>query len=291
MKIINYISAEQKAQEYMNIRSIASHLWQRARGYKTKLETATLLGKELSVNEGTITGKTDKDDAWFYALAAHHHVIFDIGCNIGYASLLATVNNPEKCIVLADPNPLALSYAAGNLIRNSLSANKMFLQAFVGAESGEKVKFYTVGAGAAGSMFASAAQTASKLNAFYWVDTLSIDEIVSKTALIPDLVKIDIEGAESYALQGAKELASKKQTHFMVEMHAPAEMPMAKNAELVLNWCKENSYQAYYMTEHKLLTNAEQIAHRGRCHLLLIPIGDTYPVYLQRIKEGNTLPA
>lgn len=273
----------------MNFKSVASALLRKAIGYKTKIVSVHFMGSEFKVTEGTIPLKADKDDAWFYLLAKNHNEIYDIGSNVGYASILASAPAHDKKIVLVDPNPIALSYAAGNLIRNNMSINKTFILSFVSDKSGEQVKFYTIDSGSAGSMFASHAETASKTNSFYMVNTLTLDEIMGKTGFAPDLVKVDIEGAESYALNGAIKLAGLQKAIFMVEMHAPAEMPMVKNATLVLQWCKENNYKAYYMAEHRQITTPEEIAHRGRCHLLLLPHNKEYPLYLNNMKEGQQL--
>ena len=72
-------------------------------------------------------------------------------------------------------------------------------------------------------------------------------------------------------------------------MHSPPELTMDKNAELVINWCENNCYQAWYLKEKIKLINAEQIAHRGRCHLLLLPEHDTFPKYLIPIAQGSKI--
>ncbi|WP_300569539.1 hypothetical protein, partial [Flavobacterium sp.] len=90
--------------------------------------------------------------------------------------------------------------------------------------------------------------------------------------------------------QGAVEIASKRATKFFIEMHSPPELPMEKNAELILNWCAENKYKAYYLKEAIELTSPEIIARRGKCHLLLLPAEENYPSYLKGIKQGALLP-
>lgn len=260
-------------------------------GYRTKIVVTELVGQRIFTTEGTIV-KTEYDDAWFYALCNHHHDIFDIGANVGYSSILGSLDNPGKRIVLVDPNPLALTNAAGNLIRNNMSLNKTFLLAFVSEKSGEKVKFYTVGTGAAGSMFATAAKTANKINSYSLVDTLTIDDIMVKTSIVPDLVKIDIEGAESMALRGATKLATLQKAKFIVEMHSFPEMPMTKNIPLVVDWCHANGYKSFFMSQHRRITDPKDpaVVRRGRCHLLLIPENTEYPEYLPRIPEIGELP-
>lgn len=258
-------------------------------GGNSPLVSAQLAGKTLTIRRGTIPEKADKDDAWWAALSNRYDKIFDIGANVGYATLLATINDTDKTVVLADPNPKALEIAKENLESNGLGGNKTYINTFVGNENGKQVKFYTLGTGSAGSMYGSHADSAKAVNAYTMVNTTTLDDIVTDTGIIPELVKIDVEAAESYVLQGATKLAAKQSAIFMVEMHGPEEMPMIKNAGLVLDWCTINSYTAWYMKEHTQLMNAEQISHRGRCHLLLLPQGIAYPDYLKEIEEGESL--
>lgn len=249
-----------------------------------------LLGRDLTVSSGCINKKADKDDAWWYALSCRYDNIYDIGANVGFSSILACINNPGKRILLADPNPQALSIAAENLNKNAMGEGKEYVNAFVGDKKGGKVKFYTLGTGSAGSMYGSHADSARAVNASYMVATTTVDDIITDTGWWPELMKIDVEAAESFVLNGSVQLADKQVAVIMVEMHGPDEMPMAKNAGLVLEWCNKNRYNAYYMKEHCMIHQANEIAHRGRCHLLLLPKHMPYPDYLKNINEGAALP-
>lgn len=273
----------------MNFRKLLSAYKTKLLGQSIRWETVELLDKSLTVTQGCINKKADKDDAWWYALAQRHDKIFDIGANVGYSTILATLHAPDKQVLLADPNPEALALAQENLERNGLDKNKAYVNAFVGERAGEQLKFYTLGTGSAGSMYGSHADSAKSVNAHYIVNTNTLDRIVQEQGWTPTLVKIDVEAAESYVLNGAVQLTDLKQVVFMVEMHAPPEMPMLKNAGLVLDWCTRHHYVAYYMKEYVQLTDSQQIAHRGRCHLLLLPEGMDYPEYLRDIAEGSEL--
>lgn len=240
--------------------------------------------------KGTFREKVDKDDAWFFELAKHSEHVFDIGCNLGYMSLIAAIQTTNKSILLADPNPEALAKAAQNMIVNNFGMKTKFISAFIGDSDGKKTRFYTIGSGAAGSMYASHASTASTVNSFYEVENMTIDSLVEKVEHIPDLIKIDVEGAEYLVLKGAVKTAAHKKSSFFIEMHSPQELPMKKNAGLVLQWCKNNGYKAFYLKTATELTTEETIANRGKCHLLLLPKEASYPNYLTNIKEGSPLP-
>lgn len=253
-------------------------------------EQSSLCGVSLKTVKETIRKKIDQDDAWFFHLATHNEVIFDIGANVGYTALLALIQNPDRRYILVDPNPLALADASKNLLLNSLGDNASYIPAFVSETEGEKVKFYTIGTGAAGSIYRSYAVSASKLDSWYYVKTTTLDAIYQYYNVIPDLVKIDVEGAEYSVLLGATELASHKKTIFFIEMHSNDEMPMVENAQHILDWCKQVNYKVLYLKEQLEVTNPKMIAHRGKCHLLLVPIGQGFPEYLINIKQSAPLP-
>lgn len=163
------------------------------------------------------------------------------------------------------------------------------MNAFVGEKPGEQIKFYAVASDASGSMYKGSAHSAAMVDSFFYVQSTTVDEICRKNNFTPDFIKVDVEGAENFVLNGSKNTAMNSKPLYLVEMHGPEELPMAKNAELVLKWCNEVSYSAYYMTTHQKITGPEEIAHRGRCHLLLLPHGVSYPEYLKQVGEGDHL--
>ena len=240
--------------------------------------------------KGTFRKKVDQDDAWFFELAKNSKHVFDLGSNIGYMALIAAIQKNNRSVLLVDPNPEALAKAAQNMIINGFGLKSKFITAFIGDVDGEKLKFYTVGSGEAGSMYATFAETANLVNSFYEVEKLTIDTIISQLNYIPDLIKIDVEGAEYLALKGATNAASKQKIKFFIEMHSTSDQPMVKNTTLVLSWCKDNNYLPYYLKEGTLLSDAQTTAHRGKYHLLLLPKDEEYPQYLKTIKQGDTIP-
>ncbi|MDQ3819688.1 MAG: FkbM family methyltransferase, partial [Acidobacteriota bacterium] len=151
------------------------------------------------------------------------------------------------------------------------------------------VKFWTVGTGAAGSLYKSHARSAAKSNSFMEVPTVTIDSLCDLYGIIPDLVKIDVEGAEQQVLHGSRKCALQAKSRFLVEMHSNPDIPMAKNAAGVLEWCRAVGYLAWYLKEATCCENPQQVEHRGRCHLLLQPSGWEYPVWLRGIKQSADL--
>lgn len=254
------------------------------------LVTESLLGREFTVRQGTIRDIPDKDDAWLLACACRSRRIFDIGANIGQSAMLELFPETVEHVLLVDPNPMALTIAAENLIVNHLVNRAGFECVFVSELPGKAVEFYTFLYGAAGSMFKTHAKTAGKHNLHFSVPTTTIDLLICKYG-VPDFIKIDVEGAESFVLKGATNCMRQQRTLFLVEMHSSPEMPMVENAQQVLQICSENNYSAWYLSRKTLLTDSQQLRSRGRCHLLLQPKSWEWPQSIISIDENTRLEA
>ncbi len=258
-------------------------------GYLPRLVTVGLGGHKVKVREGLMMPTVDKDDGWIAGAILDSEVFLDLGCNVGFWTLYAAVTSINRIVIAWDTNAAALGRCAENLFLNGISHQARFVLGFASAESGQELSFYTVGTGSAGSRYPGHARTASGQNSCVLVRTLTIDGIVKQLGITPDLVKVDIEGAESEALEGAKELARNARPRFCVEMHSPPELPMVENCRRVLAWCRQAGYRAYYLKEHIQITTPEPVAHRGRCHLLLIPEEAEYPVWMRTIQEYSSI--
>ncbi len=255
-----------------------------------KLKASTLCGVPLRTYSETIRSTADQDDTWFFYLAKHHKVIFDIGANVGYTALLAMIQDPDRQYVLVDPNPLALQKAQGNLLNNNLGFKALYYSAFVSDKSNEVVKFYTLGSGAAGSMHSSHAESAASVNSFKNVSTVTLDYLYSYYDVVPDLIKIDVEGAETLVMEGAKRLAKETKCTFFIEMHNVKDLSMQKATEVMIAWSKKMGYKVWYLKNGEELISGEIVKNRGKCHLLLLPSEKPYPKYLIGIKQNMPLP-
>lgn len=274
----------------MNLKKTISALSHIFRNKGVKFDKTSLCGVPLTVIKDTVRKNPDQDDAWWFYLAKHHEVIYDIGCNVGYTALLALIQDTNKKMVLVDPNPDALKKAAINIITNGLGNRTQYMTAFVGDTLDETIKFYTIGSGAAGSMYASHAETAASINSYLDVKTVTLDYLYDVYDVKPDLIKMDIEGAETLAMQSAKKLAKEAQCSFFIEMHNVENLGMEAAAQLMLDWCEETGYKAWYLKTGEQLRTAETVKTRGKCHLLLLPKEKDYPEYLKGVVQNNPLP-
>ena len=264
----------------MKIKKLLSNIKHRLFHKKEEWDFVEVNGKTIKCIKNSFRKTKDTDDDWFNSLAKNATVIFDIGCNIGYTALLGLTNENVKKMLLVDPNPEALFIAHKNLIANNLIGKTSTFVSFVSDLNDKEVDFYTIGHGAAGSIYKSHAETAASLNSFIKVKTVTLDFLSSYFELIPDFIKIDVEGAEFQVLEGAKETVLKSKCKILVEMHSNQDLTMFENANNLLKWCKEVEYNAWYLTNKEILVTPEIIKKRGRCHVLLLPKNNFFPSYL-----------
>lgn len=227
--------------------------------------------------------RDDVDYAWQYALGRHASVIFDIGCSKGYDNLMLLPRPELKRAILVDANKEALVILTENLIRNNLMNKVNVVLGFVADKMNDTYKLWSDGAGHAGSMYRDHAKSAT---GFQEVQSLTIDFLRDFFKADPELIKIDIEGAEIMALNGAKETVKACKPKIFVEVHSNEGMTMEANTLQIIAWCNEMGYDCWYMKDKSLITDAEKNKHRGRCHVLLLPKGTSFPEYLKNIEQS-----
>src|SRR5690554_4830665 len=274
----------------MKIKKMLAAVYYSFKKDSQKLINSKLCSIPLRTYQGTIRKTTDQDDAWFFELAKNHEVIYDIGANVGYTALLAFIQNPNREYLLVDPNPLALQKAQGNLLNNNLGFKAQYYSAFVSDTLNENIKFYTLGSGAAGSMHPSHAESAAAVNSFRTASTVTLDYLYSYYNLTPDLVKIDVEGAETLVMKDARTLAKETKCTFFIEIHNVEGLSMEKATDLIIDWAQENQYKVWYLKTGEELFFGEIVKSRGKCHLLVLPEDKSYFSYLKGIKQHAPLP-
>ena len=260
------------------------------RSYDNKYETRKILNNNYKVIRGTVRSKADYDEGWILFLSSKSKVVFDIGCNVGYSTLLISQSKNVNKIVVVEPNPLSLSIAAENLILNDLVSNVVFIPKAAYGKSGDKIQLWTMpGPFAAASTNIDFAESGSMANSYIDVETITLDDIAETYNLWPDLVKIDVEGVEHSVLEGSLKIAKRIGTKFIVEVHSSDSLSIVENTEKILDWCKVNNFIAYYLREHIELIDSKIIDGRGRYHLLLIHKDDQYPDGLNKIHQSEDI--
>jgi FkbM family methyltransferase len=243
-----------------------------------------ILGRPLRI-EGSNHGAAEYDDAWLIGLIAEADGFVDIGCNVGFFSLASCILRPTSRVLAIDANPECAAVTAANLVRNGFGDRSQTVSAFVADKRGD-VQFHSVGLGAAGSGIEGLSPTAEEFASAIVVQSDTLDAILERTDFTPDLVKIDVEGAEREVLAGATRTVVANEPKLLVEMHSGGSLTMERNAEDVLAWCDEHGYGAWYLAKGRRLEGSAEVAHRGRCHLLLQARDVAFPSVLEGIAQS-----
>jgi FkbM family methyltransferase len=138
-------------------------------------------------------------------------VIYDLGAHSGYYTLLASVLTGAKGAVYSfEPVPANIVNLKRHIAINNLD-NVHVVEAAVSDSSGT-ARFKTSYSSVAGKL----AQEGD-IN----VAVISLDDFAAQSGvLLPDLIKIDIEGAEFATLRGARNLLVKKHPVIFIDAHS-----------------------------------------------------------------------
>lgn len=145
----------------------------------------------------------------------------DVGANYGIHTLLMAKLVGEGGTVIAfEPSPALFTELETNLQRNELR-NVTAMQMAVSDSAGHS-KFYLGDNAATGRLQLVESTPADDRGATINVIITSLDLLASKGDFpLPDLVKIDVEGAESRVLEGCTEMLNAVAPDLIIELHNP----------------------------------------------------------------------
>jgi FkbM family methyltransferase len=149
-------------------------------------------------------------------------VVYDVGANIGFFTLLlARLVGPGGRVFAFEPMPENAVALRHNVALNGL-ANVTVVQKAVSSESGTAQLLLSPH-----SAFHSLdLEGASKRDVLgpksgeISVETITLDEFVAEDPVrVPDLIKLDVEGAEVIALEGMRRVLESAQPLLLCELH------------------------------------------------------------------------
>jgi FkbM family methyltransferase len=186
---------------------------------------------------------------------------YDVGAHIGFYSLLAArLVGEEGCVVAFEPDPTNVAVLHENLSRNDLTEVDVIPVA-VWNHSGH-VTFQRSAAESPevssrrGTVVGSNGEAPG--SGRIKVEAVSLDEF-ARDHRLPTMIKIDVEGAEAEALQGAGSLIAQTRPILLVEVH---HQPAATFLE---NQLRQGNYKMEWLARHPKFPFPRHLLARPRC--------------------------
>lgn len=175
-------------------------------------------------------------------------VVYDIGANVGYFSLLAAVlTGPEGKVIAFEPLPRNLSFLRRHVTLNKLKHVVQVVPAAVSDKSGEAA--FNLGASNAMGHLAESGEITVRM--------VALDDI-STEIRPPDFMKVDVEGAEYAALKGARALLEQHHPILFLDTH------QREAHELTIALLHELGYEFEILDGKPLPESKELIARPGK---------------------------
>jgi FkbM family methyltransferase len=191
----------------------------------------------------------------FYELAKRSKVIFDIGANIGYYTLLAAIGNEGGQVFAFEPVPKIYEYLKRNIALNPKS-NVIAISSAVTNFDGEITLYIPADDGiipVSVSTLEGFRETEGEIS----VPAITIDSFVYKNQIEKvDLMKIDTEATEHIVLEGARHTLKRDKPIIICEV-------LKEKTERALEALLSDLGYKYYWTTDKGLIQKDTIEGDG----------------------------
>jgi FkbM family methyltransferase len=181
-------------------------------------------------------------------------VVFDLGANHGIYTCLAGKTLESGQVVSFEPNPQTFTELRENVSLNQLADTITLYQAAVADKSGQATFF--IDSESTGSSLAQPKQSSS--TQAIQVDVVALDSLVDDDSQPhPDVVKIDVEGAEFQALRGMSTILQDECRLLYCEVHGSAITNSSLNPRDIEHFLSEAGFNVQTIFErdedHRIL--------------------------------------
>ncbi len=169
-------------------------------------------------------------------------VFYDVGANIGLISLLANLepNRSLKHTHCFEPEPRNFGQLKKNITLNEHDHKVSSHQIALGQDEGE-VTLHVRGTAGDGRHSISTSKGATDAIV---VPMSTVSLFANKTGHWPDVMKIDVEGAEGQVLAGMDSLIKKRPPRDLIlEIHSKGDGDTMSSGETIHDWLSDRNYQ------------------------------------------------
>ena len=229
----------------------------------------TLVGVEYRLRREARPRDTgDRDYPVLQALARDKRCILDVGANVGLTTLVMSATMAAAGRIIAfEASEDACSLIRANAALNGLADRVLVVNALIAERSGLTLDFYGDAASGGASIipgYLSHHQPLRKV-------TLALDDFIAQSTIAPELIKIDVEGAELQVIAGLEQTMRTIRPDIFVELHAWGDVTVVDTAARLLPQLAALDYGLVYLRSKAVVSDPAVFVDRGRCHVLLCP--------------------
>lgn len=168
---------------------------------------------------------------------------FDVGAYQGWMSMVAARQTGCKGRVVAfEPSPLSIEYLKYHKRINRLSQMEIVGKAVTNRDA-VGVPFFLAGNAdsSVNSLFEGQKGLSLDKSAVE-IETITLDSFSRRSGLIPDMIKVDVEGAEIWVCEGARGVLAHRHPALIIETH-PLWLPEGQKIEDLFELLRTYGYR------------------------------------------------
>jgi FkbM family methyltransferase len=267
----------------MRTRRLVKATWRELRGRSA----IDLPGGRYRLAWGSRHSTRGRDYELLFRLARDRSCVFDVGAKVGMTAMcMAGAMNGGK-VVAFEAAETSCFVIERNIRLNALEDRIIAVNAVMGSVSGSScVYHWNMISGRSGTVLAPR-QGSTPVRKV----SISLDDFARQNDMRPDLIKIDVEGAEQQVIAGMQSIMCEARPDVALELHAWPGMSAARNAEQILALLKPVGYRMLWLGNRQFLDDPSALAGMGmprdrvetRARLLLLPNGQPSPAWLESL--------
>ena len=175
--------------------------------------------------------------------------MIDIGANVGWYSINFAKSFPKSRIYSFEPIPSTYALLLSNIDMNGLT-NITIIQAGVSDHKGVATFYYDPQVSANASLVNLGEKAnIEKLDA----PLVTLDKYCYQKSIKPDLIKVDVEGAELFVFKGARQLISDNHPIIFVEMLRKWSSKFGYHPNQTIELLKDLGYNCFSLCKDQLI--------------------------------------
>ena len=190
----------------------------------------------------------------------------DIGANCGLYTVLGAAVNPNARIVAIEPVPRICAALTNNVTQNRLNSRVTVLNIAIGGSDG-LVDFHEADDSRMGSLAVRGYQ--GQMGKIIRVECRTLDSIVAELNIVPNFIKIDVEGFSDAVLSGASRVLDNVRPRIVLEAN-PGD-PCLRITEILSN----HRYMMHLITECGLQPHEQITPSNKYRNWLCVPFTST----------------